>query len=556
MADTIYGKTVGGLLMDAAGNVYDAGAGLLNFARNNPESAGLVAGQFVPGAATQDYYGNYPDPMSPQQMLPSARENFAAGNYLDAGFQAMGLLGDAAYAASPFTAGGAAIAGGALSAPRAAQLGARASNIGHNGGPPLVNVAGDVSSVNEPAGSMAMYRGAAPDRSGGSFERYTPARGVPAGMQRLLSATEDPTSPIVQQFDRFIEKGIELKGPDWYNTEELRDWFVSRLGEERGDAEYMDYINLIGATSTGAKVPQNFRMASFYRALAPDQRVAVATLVNEKGMTPKAAAAELGIDLPNVPDNFGYGHIKQRNMASNVLNQERGSWAKSPPEEYKGKARSDFLKANPKVKGFANSLVGDVENIAADIHFMRMLAMSDGGVEFLNGQAKLSTENLDKVREAYGKKKTDQYIATRKVNGKEVRELNLANMVTDGIIKDTELFQDIPQAWRDTPKANEYEALEKMAQNVAARYDMTPAQFQASLWMGAGEMTNLAGESQGTAMELFRRSLDNRAQERGISREEMLKDFIDNKGLLSIPAAGVGAGLLMQQPEEEQQGLF
>lgn len=99
-----------------------------------------------------------------------------------------------------------------------------------------------------------------------------------------------------------------------------------------------------------------------------------------------------------------------------------------------------------------------------------------------------------------------------------------------------------------------------MAQNVAGRYDMTPAQFQASLWMGAGEMTNLADESQGTAMELFRRTLDNRADERGISREDMLKDFIDNKGLLAVPTTAAGGALtygLLQDPQQEQQpGIF
>lgn len=539
-----YGMPHGGLLMDAAGNIYDAGAGLMSFVRENPRAAGLMAGQLAPGAGTADAAGVYPDPMNPSQNLPSVRQNIAQGEYVDAGFQGLGLLGD--FVTALPVVGPA--AGAALKAPRAAKQAASAVNLG-----------GDISSVNQPAGSIPRYRGAAPDRSGGSFERYTPARGVPAGMQRLLKATEDPNSPIVQQFDKFVEKGIELGGPDWYNTEELRDWFVSRLGEERGAAEYNDYINLIGATSTGAKVPQNIRMASIYRALNSDQRVAVATLVNEKGITPAAAVKQLGIDIPNMPDNYGYGHLKQRNMASNVLNQEKGNWAKNPPEDMTGAARTKYLQANPKVKGFANSLVGNVENIAADIHFMRMLAMSDGGVDMLNAQAKLSSENLNKIRKAYGKKTTDKYINTRNVNGKEVGELNLANMVKDGIITDTKLFQDIPQAWRDTPEANEYEALEQMAQNVAARYDMTPAQFQASLWMGAGELTNLADESQGTAMALMRNALDKRAKERGISREEMLKDFIDNKGLLAMPATAAGGAVtlgLLQDQEQQEPGVF
>jgi len=121
----VYGQTVGGLLADAGSDIYGYGQGLLDYIRRRPESAGLIAGQFAPGAATADFYGRYPDPMNPSQMLPSAGQNIAQGNILDAAFQSAGLLGDAFYAAAPFTAGAAAIPGAALSAPRAAQLAKR-----------------------------------------------------------------------------------------------------------------------------------------------------------------------------------------------------------------------------------------------------------------------------------------------------------------------------------------------------------------------------------------------------------------------------------------------
>ena len=113
----IYGQTVGGLLVDAAGDVYDAGAGLINFVRENPQAAGLMAGQLAPGAGTADASGAYPDPMNPSQNLPSMRQNIAQGEYLDAGFQGLGLLGDAAIAVPPLAA--------ALKAPRAIQVARR-----------------------------------------------------------------------------------------------------------------------------------------------------------------------------------------------------------------------------------------------------------------------------------------------------------------------------------------------------------------------------------------------------------------------------------------------
>jgi hypothetical protein len=86
---------------------------------------------------------------------------------------------------------------------------------------------------------------------------------------------------------------------------------------------------------------------------------------------------------------------------------------------------------------------------------------------------------------------------------------------------------------------------------LATKYDMTPAQFQANLWMGAGDITGLADESQGTAMELFRRTLDKRAGERGLTREEMLRDFIMNRAPLVLP---IGASVLAAQSAPAEAG--
>ena len=126
----VYGQTVGGLLVDAAGDVYDAGAGLINFVRENPQAAGLMAGQLAPGAGTADASGAYPDPMNPSQNLPSMRQNIAQGEYLDAGFQGLGLLGDAAIAVPPLAA--------ALKAPRAAQLAKRAADAADSAAEPSI----------------------------------------------------------------------------------------------------------------------------------------------------------------------------------------------------------------------------------------------------------------------------------------------------------------------------------------------------------------------------------------------------------------------------------
>ena len=134
----IYGKTVGGLLSEAAGNAYNTVYGIGAHMANNPKTAGLLAGQFVPGAATADFYGRYPDPMNPSQTLPSAGQNLARGQYLDAALQSAGLVGDIFYSAAPYTAGAAAVPGAALSAPRAAQLAKRAADAADSAAEPSI----------------------------------------------------------------------------------------------------------------------------------------------------------------------------------------------------------------------------------------------------------------------------------------------------------------------------------------------------------------------------------------------------------------------------------
>jgi hypothetical protein len=98
--------------------------------------------------------------------------------------------------------------------------------------------------------------------------------------------------------------------------------------------------------------------------------------------------------------------------------------------------------------------------------------------------------------------------------------------------------------------------VEGAAQRLAEKYGMTPAQFQANLWMGAGDVTGLADESQGTFMELLRRAADKRAGERGVTRKEQLLDLIHKRAPLAIPAMiGTGGLMGMVAGEDENGGI-
>lgn len=419
------------------------------------------------------------------------------------------------------------------------------------------------TSINMPAGSDPRYRGAAPNRTT-EYQRYVPPRET-ARVQRLIAAVNDPSHPIHARIDGYIRRGQELGGDDWYNTEEALDWFIAAAGGDKaqGLANWREFMTFMGGTSTGSKVPSNIRNASFYYMLSPRQRRLVAERVAQGGITPGEAARELRLNLPNMPDDYNYGHLMQANHAKNIRGIMDGEWSQQMPEGLSRGEQSKWLQKNPKVKSFGNDLMGAQQNIAADMHYMRILAMSDGGTDFLSKQASLSAENLAAIRQRYGDA-IEPYISVRlDRTGKEQIEVNLYKAAEDGVITDTEPFRDTPTAWVDVPNENEYAAVEGLAQRLARNYPMagpnqpggrmTAPQFQANLWMGAGDVTGLADESQGTFMELFRRAIDRRAAQLGITREEMFMLFANKQAPLAVAGGvGIGGGLLATQGQQEQ----
>ena len=81
--------------------------------------AGWMGGLMAPSSGLTDYFGLYPqiptqENMIPTERLPSFSENIENKRYMDALFQTMGVLGDAAYASTPFTGPAGLIAGTTL----------------------------------------------------------------------------------------------------------------------------------------------------------------------------------------------------------------------------------------------------------------------------------------------------------------------------------------------------------------------------------------------------------------------------------------------------------
>jgi len=396
----------------------------------------------------------------------------------------------------------------------------------------------------DPSGPFARredprYVGAAPDRSEISFLRYQPKSPTPR-VERALAALRDPNNPVRADMFDTIRRGMspDIRGQDWYNTEELRDWFVGQLGEEAGNAEWSQFMDLMGAGSPMSNVPANIKSASAMRnRLATDPEYAAGLL----DITNLEDARAYGRTRP-----AGYGHQSQGLQELIHARQRQGGWSGAPEPGVTGAMSS--MTDNPKPKGFTNSLKGNARNIAADLHFTRFMAMASNDPEFLSGQAGIGKAAADAISARFPD--AAKYIAVKDVKGKPVITFNAKKAVKDGAADLQGLQEfDIPSLYADKPNDAEYAHFEAFMKEVGDELGMTPAQTQAALWMGAADRTGLDQTSRGTFMDLFRRRVGERAAETGRTFDDTLRDFIQNKGLLSIPA---GAGLLAMSPEEEQ----
>ena len=388
-----------------------------------------------------------------------------------------------------------------------------------------------------PAGSDPRYLGAAPDRTEFSYVRYRPLKGASPRVQRALENLSNTDNPVRMQMLADIDRGIELGGKDWYNTEELRDWFQSELGEKRGDREWREFLQIIGATSPGSNVDDNIKNASAVRRRLYDMTIEPGT---------DRTRGEIYREQLNALQNFkdgqeiargrepGYGHITQGTQEMIMAKILRGGFEPVPEPDTSPSKSS--MTTNPKPKGFSASLMGSEGNIAADLHFTRYMAIASEDPSFLNDSAKVGEvlrKHLLTIEPAL-----ESYINVRPVGGKPVYTFNARKAVRDGVVEMSKITRDekgklAPQMFEDMPNDNEYAAFEDFMNALGGELGMTGPQVQAALWMGAADRTGVDPLSQGTFMQLLRNRADTRAKMTGTRREEVLREFIVNRGLLS-----------------------
>ena len=406
-----------------------------------------------------------------------------------------------------------------------------------------------------PAHSKPEYRGAAPDRTFATPLRYKPKK-LSSRMTRSLEALRDPENPARQLINEHIRHGMEIGGRDWYNTEELRDWFVAELGTELGDAEWREFMYLIGSASPGSKVPANIGNASAMRA-----RLIDATPVEGTGKTVGEVYAEALLAAKGIEDvravsksrQIGHGHLTQgaqELIASRLL---QGRFSMAPETGVAPSKGSSGL--NPKPVGFSHSLIGGRSAIAADLHFTRMMAMSSKDPDWLSTGADVGKTFKDDVVTLFPD--AEEYFTTRIVGDKVQDVFKAKAAVQDGVVDLSATLPskrgsnlpggvtvgDSPIIWAEAPNANEYAAFEEFMHGVAEEFGLTPAQAQASLWMGGSDLTNVAATSRKTFMEILRDRAASTAEKTGLSSEEVMQNFIRKGALLSIFGAPTAAVL-------------
>jgi|TARA_R110002012_G_scaffold319432_1_gene539998 hypothetical protein len=405
-----------------------------------------------------------------------------------------------------------------------------------------------LSMYDAPAGFKPEYRGAAPDRSDLTYLRYKPAKGYSDRVNSSLEALRDPDNPIRAELLKDIRRGEEIGGNDWYNTEELRDWFVTELGEAQGDAEWREFLYLMGTTSPGSNVPMNIASASATRGRFFTDPDYVDALLNAESLKD---AQEIAKARPK-----GYGHKTAGLQEMNTAKLLRGQYG-ALPEPNVSAGKSSWTE-QPKPKGFANSLLGNRRNIAADLHFTRYMAMASKHPDWLNTGTDVGYDFMENVINTFPE--AEKYFSIRKFKSgkveKEIPSFNFKKAAKEGAIDlniaidDTgKTIADVPQAWAQMPNANEYGAFEDFINELASELGQTPAQVQANMWMGGADRTGVAEESQGTFMELIRERAKKKAIKDNTTPNQVLQNFIRNGGFLSL-IGGTGLGALNNIAEE------
>ena len=326
--------------------------------------------------------------------------------------------------------------------------------------------------------------------------RLVPPRGP---SERIVEALGRPE--VAKGINDTVERGAAAGGLEWYNTEPLRDFMGGAMPSIDVDPQYASLMDLVAATSPRSKVTDNVRTASYYNYLRSQ-----------------------GLPIPEKPA-AGYGSIAQNLHRDNVRGlNARGGW--------------DVFK-NPKPASFSSNLQGNQEVATIDTHNFRLPGVLSEDPRFLETSiaelAKSPEIAADTLRRHFPRLPDDVIAAAVRPKGKEASIIYRPQEWLDkGYITPGEAAKD-PAVWASKPRPNEYGYYEKWQQDQAKKMGISPAQYQASMWLGGGEDTGL-----GSAPEPFLATLEARARytadRLGLPPEKILEQMV--RGDIPLMAEG------------------
>ena len=269
-----------------------------------------------------------------------------------------------------------------------------------------------------------------------------------------------------------IYEGQQKGGANWYNADPLRDKFVETLGVDAGNRAFRKYMDMVAATSPRSDVGTNARNASFYY---------------QKAM--------MGEPMPEVgtPNPQPYGHMAQRLHQLNAQRVSGEGW--------------DALN-NPKPASFVENLVGNQDPVTVDTHAFRLPAIHAADPRFLETAFQVN---------------------------KDAPKQDIQKLVMSGEMPIGEALKRAAY-WQTQPKANEYGAMEQYYKSLGREFGLSPAQTQASAWVGGGKLTGLASDESKPFLRFFQDRVYKTANELKMDPQDVMTRFI--KGEMTLRASG------------------
>lgn len=319
-----------------------------------------------------------------------------------------------------------------------------------------------------------------------------------------------PDVPQVDIARNIPPKGVPTRTLDVINDPAIRNRMLEVIsqGQQMGGANWYNAEPLRQAFNAelGKGGDAAFRKyMDMVAATSPRSEVGA----NARNASYYYGLAMRGEPMPAVgtPNPQPYGHLAQR---LHQMNAERVAGAGWDPLN------------NPKPASFVENLVGNQAPVTVDTHAFRLPAILAQDPRFLE---------------------------TAYQAAKDAPKQNIQQMMARGELP---IGEARAAHWQAQPRENEYAALEQYYKGLGRELGLTPAQTQASAWVGGGKLTGLASDESKPFLRFLEDRVNLTAEKRGETPKKTLKAFIRGKApLLTVPPV---IGSLAVQDRYEANG--